>query len=286
MKALSGSLFGLVLVSMGWHGLVTSAAAEKAQGKATLEFRIVANEVDDKVALRTAEGFFAESRQSEPVKAELKRLALEGKPPPAPRSADAKEKWAHSYEWVEVGAGQLRSLDLDRAAETDPDRNTRWKEAAEARGKGAPLILSSMGRILLYSRECQQATLSREEREQKGFDYFFLTRLPGADPKTGESRAITGKYLEAAREVQDLQEKPAVEIRLNEKGGDLFYKLTKENEPGGPPGNEFYRHLAIILDGRIITAPALRSAIRRSAWITGNFSEDEVRRMVQSLEGK
>jgi hypothetical protein len=48
-------------------------------------------------------------------------------------------------------------------------------------------------------------------------------------------------------------------------------------------GLAFIRHLAILVDGRIMTAPSLRAAIRSDAVITGNFSRKAVDNLVSIL---
>jgi SecD/SecF fusion protein len=74
-----------------------------------------------------------------------------------------------------------------------------------------------------------------------------------------------------------------VDIRLNKAGGNLLYTLTSTNLPTGSQENRKHRHLAIILDGQILSVPRLNAAIRDAAQIDGNFTKEEVDRMVRIL---
>jgi beta-lactamase regulating signal transducer with metallopeptidase domain len=66
----------------------------------------------------------------------------------------------------------------------------------------------------------------------------------------------------------------AVHFAFDEKGADLFYKLTKAN---------LNKALAAVIDGQVVSAPTIMSAIRREGVITGRFTEQEVDKMIQAL---
>jgi len=74
-----------------------------------------------------------------------------------------------------------------------------------------------------------------------------------------------------------------VQFTWDTTGANLFHDVTSRNVPTGPKGSEFYRLLAIILDGEIVSAPQINSAIRDSGRITGNFTEREVNNLVSVL---
>jgi preprotein translocase subunit SecD len=177
-----------------------------------------------------------------------------------------------------LGRSERKSLNVDNPAEHDPSRSQRWEEAAAARARCEALLLPhSEGATLLFSRKCQDNRLAEDDRANKKVDYFFLVR----DPEKG--KAITGGNLYTVSETVDRMSRPAVAFRLNNQGGDLFFELTAKNSPTGPEDNRFYRHLAIILDGQIESAPRLISAIHSEGQITGNFTSKEVQNLVRIL---
>ena len=97
------------------------------------------------------------------------------------------------------------------------------------------------------------------------------------DPVTGEERQvaayivnkaadITGDYLADARVGFDPQQRPLVNFTFNAEGGRIFGELTEANRN---------KSLAIILDGKVYSAPVIRSRISSRGQITGTFSPQE-----------
>jgi|GEM_PF-2623491 len=68
--------------------------------------------------------------------------------------------------------------------------------------------------------------------------------------------------------------RPMVKLLFDEKGAALFYKLTSSN---------ISKPLAIAIDGKVVSAPTVMTAIRRAAVIAGTFSEEEIEQMVEAL---
>lgn len=252
---------------------------------ADLEFRILANDTDDRAAIDAAQLFFNSATPGSGAAKDLEKRALAGRPPPPPTPADAKDNWPFTYSWVELAPSELKNLGLHPDAVADAQHKDFRKEVEAAREKGE-LLFTPHQRAVLYSRPCRDDRMSKEDRNAKECDCFFLTREAAKDPKTGESKAITGKYLTQVSKVADATGRPAVNFRLNDKGGQLFYDLTSSNIPTGPLDNQVSRHIAIILERRILTAPRILSAIRSDGQITGNFTDDEVERMIRILQGK
>jgi SecD/SecF fusion protein len=258
----------------------------------SLEFRILANERDDEAAIKKAEEFFETKNKEEEaaLRANLEKLALEGKvpPPPAPPEQqpgfEVPNRGLHTYSWVELDRYERHNLGLDNAAERDPNPNSLWKKAAKARDDFKPLRVDRLGGALLYSRKCEDLHLPPEERARKKYEYFLLTRDPERDER-GVPKAITGQYLVSAFETMDEKLRPAVGFRFDSTGGNLFYDVTSKNTPeGSGPGGGFHRFLAIILDGKIVTAPTINSAIRTDGQISGGgFTKKEVDNYVTIL---
>lgn len=79
--------------------------------------------------------------------------------------------------------------------------------------------------------------------------------------------AVTGKDLTSARRSVDEWNRPAVHFNLNSAGASRFDKVTAENVG---------KQLAIILDGKVQSAPVIETRISGgSGIITGNFTIEE-----------
>jgi hypothetical protein len=258
---LTAALAVVALVAVG------SSSEEARRGGARLEFRILANQHDDAEALEAAKKDLAASRE------EQEKRARDGLPPAPVKKATDR---APGYSWVEVASAELRSLNLDNAAETDAERNVWWKRAAAARVKGETLVLRSQGECL-FSRTCTSIKLSEEERKRKKYDYFLLTR----DPQPG--KAVTGEHMVRVKVTEAELGNPCLEFTLDKRGGELFFELTSANLPS--PDDEFHRLLAIIFDGTIVAAPRLNQAIRQEGQITGRFTQAEAEAMARVLRG-
>jgi hypothetical protein len=77
-----------------------------------------------------------------------------------------------------------------------------------------------------------------------------------------------------ARATLDDQQHPVVEITFTEAGAQKMAKLTEEhlNKP-----------LAILVDGQLVSAPMVVSGFGNKARITGNFTREEVDRIVRDI---
>jgi hypothetical protein len=250
-----------------------------------LEFRILANEEDDGKALEAAKKYFAVAAKDAKIKEELKKRAAQGEPPTPVKVATDK---ARGYSWREIAPPYLRSLRLDNASAENAKplapgstipHNAFWKEVAEARDKGEPLLSREiLLSCLLYSRPCQNTKLSKEERERKKFEYFLLTR----DPQPG--KALTGEHVVRARAGMDFLDRPNVQFELNKKGAELMSELSSSNLPSKE--NSFKRQLAIVLDRQIVTAPFVQTKIGSEVQISGGFTRQEVDAIVNVLRGQ
>lgn len=63
------------------------------------------------------------------------------------------------------------------------------------------------------------------------------------------------------------------------EGGNRFFDVTNKNKPQGG----FLRHLAIVLDDLIMSAPTINSAIHESGQISGTFTKQAVDNLVNIL---
>ncbi|MHC4402725.1 MAG: protein translocase subunit SecD [Planctomycetota bacterium] len=92
---------------------------------------------------------------------------------------------------------------------------------------------------------------------------------------------VTGDYLRDATTSIDRNARPNVLFTFNTRGGWKFGGLTGDNPPD--EGQDFSRRLGIILDGYLQSAPGIKAVIFQSGEITGDFTQTEVRDLVDIL---
>jgi SecD/SecF fusion protein len=270
----------------------------------SLEFRILANQTDDRDAIDAAKAFFDglndPAKKEDPIVkahlAELQVRAAKGLPPPPPMNPhpeDPAEKYLFpwktpnaegkaSYSWVEVGKVERQGLGL--SPESVAVNSPLWKMAEEARQQNHPFIIPTIPvgggdpfQVLMYSRlyvHKPTSDMEKEDAKNKKFEYFILVR----DPLPGKK--IDGGYLINASPDSDEKQKPCVSFLFNTAGGALFHDVTTANKPSGGEGG-FKRHLAIILDGKIESAPSIISPISTHGRITGGFTKEKVDQLVR-----
>lgn len=246
----------------------------------SLEFRIAANDSDDGPGIAGAKAYVEDPKHKD----ELDSRARRGLAPPAvPAQTDDPNKY--SYTWVELDKSERQSLRLSNAFASASDL---WNKLAAARKDGKVVVerspitdskggRSGQGSLVLYSRPCLNEKLTEEERAKKQVDYFMLLRDPIKD-EAGRPQAITGERLRKA-DVNDFEQ--AVSFDFDTEGTRLFGTLTGANVPT-PPGQQVnltFRHLAIVLDGMVVSAPYLSTRIDGTGQIQMSNSprEDRVR---------
>ncbi len=274
----------------------------------SLEFRILANQNDDRAAIEDAKNLFKLAKDNNKLKAELDNDQLKGLPPPGPRTGGATgdpkpytiklargETSTVTYSWVELGKQERLQLHLNNLAKSEPGRSGNWAEMAAARAGTYATQLKLPGSggerfwlngALFFSRNCEDRNLPEEERRQKQVEYFVLTRNPEINPATGKEKKIDGKYLVSAVNMPGSDGRPAVSFTFNNEGGALFGELTGKNVPSaGTTGDDTSnkRHLAIILDGLVMSAPTINSQITTHGQISGSFTSKEVDELVNIL---
>jgi len=86
--------------------------------------------------------------------------------------------------------------------------------------------------------------------------------------------ALTGRYVESAQlDIDQITGATQVAIKFNDEGAKIFEDLTAKN---------ITKPLAIFLDNNLISAPTVKEKISGGkAVISGNFSLDEARQLVQ-----
>ena len=91
---------------------------------------------------------------------------------------------------------------------------------------------------------------------------------------------ITGGDLAFAASTFDQRGQPAVSFNMTDQGAPKFRALTTNNAPVGTR----QRQLGIVLDDVLLSAPSINEPISREGRITGNFTREEVDRLVQILK--
>ena len=102
-----------------------------------------------------------------------------------------------------------------------------------------------------------------ESAEEGGAEYLVEKRV-----------MVSGELLENASAGFDQNNRPAVNFQLNAEGGRRFGRVTGEN---------IGRPFAIVLDGKVVSAPVIQSQIFGSGQITGNFSVAETNELALIL---
>ena len=118
----------------------------------------------------------------------------------------------------------------------------------------------------LVNEDVQKLNAALEGNIPSGYELKYLNNKPLL---LKEEPSLTGDSLIDARvEWGTMQITPYVSFSLNSKGARVFARVTKNN---------IGRRLAIVLDGKVKSAPSIESEIPAGkGQITGRFSEDEV----------
>jgi preprotein translocase subunit SecD len=141
-------------------------------------------------------------------------------------------------------------------------------------------IIQSTG--LLELKIVEKEAPTREELLVNGQAPPGMEIVPGAAAGTGSAAAnteyylvrkvaaVTGSDLRNARPSVDENNQPAVSFTLSNDGGRKFGNVTGEN---------IGRQLAIVLDGRVQSAPRIDGRITTDGRIFGSFTNEEVQNL-------
>jgi SecD/SecF fusion protein len=296
------------VLRVGDHDADLQSIKEMVARVGRLEFRILANSNDDDEGIEAAQHMLNEERVGDAkLDREIRDAQNNGLPPPGPRDLDGDPRKFHlrlargltstvSYSWVGLSAIELRLLNLDNAAKDELHRDLAWKDAFAHRGQAVKLreaiphaaeqrSLLLQG-ALFYSRVCEDRNLPEKDRREMQVDYFVLARDPEFDPATGKRTPdIDGSCLASVHADRDANGRPMVGFALNPEGADLIGTLTRKNgtEDGVVGAHRKMRHLAIVLDGQVMSAPTINSEIRDRGSITGSFTKREIDDLVSIL---
>lgn len=145
-----------------------------------------------------------------------------------------------------------------------------------------------------YLEDKQTVAVWRELAEKGDVPSSAVTRLVTRKNRKGEDKtvtqvlimqepeedAVTGDFLRRASTGMAENGSACVNFSFDSEGAMRFFRLTDHNKPT-TDGRK--RQLAIILDGQVHSAPNLNGAIRDSGQITGSFSAEELKALVEVL---
>lgn len=114
-----------------------------------------------------------------------------------------------------------------------------------------------------------------EERAAEG---LIEASVPGSSEKIylRPMADLTKADVADVKATQDDRKSPQVEVVFTNQGSAKMRKLTSENTG---------KRLAILVGGKVVTAPTIRSTISDRAVITGRFTAAEVEQMVATIVG-
>jgi preprotein translocase subunit SecD len=140
----------------------------------------------------------------------------------------------------------------------------------------AKRIIGSPG--VLFLKIVEQGPAATKEELMPGGQLPANTEIVPGAPAAGDTgttvyyllrkaAAVSGKDLRNARPSLDQNGRPAVSFTLSAQGGQQFGKATSEN---------IGRSLAIVLDGRVQSAPRIDGRITTDGQIFGSFTQQDV----------
>ena len=104
--------------------------------------------------------------------------------------------------------------------------------------------------------------------------------VPGTDQKVylHKEAVITNADIAEAQAVKDKNsDSYAVEMTLTKEAGERMAKVT---------GEHLDRPLAILVDGKLIAAPTVRTKVQQRVLISEKFTKEEAEKIVQGAKSK
>ncbi len=247
--------------------MLTFASAAAAQNAAQLiqaqekelviatSNQIVTLSLPDRVASRIKED--AVSRNVEVLRTRLNKLSVEE---------------------ITIAAQGEKNIIVELPDVSDP------QQAKEMIGKAALLefkLVQKVGRTpedILYELDGilpgdMEILPSQDQTDGKPNQYFLVSKFSEVSGK--DLRDARARLGDRASVVVEFSASVVVEFRFTSEGGDKFYDLTSKN---------INRPLAVVLDGVVITAPNINSAIRHEGVIQGKFTPDEAKQLALLLK--
>jgi SecD/SecF fusion protein len=166
---------------------------------------------------------------------------------------------------------QGQALDSGKREVRDSNDNiiAKWLPAFEKNNEPKFLERSDAVRRPVKAQRDTDSGIEQYDTEE----YLLLV-----DPK---DLRVSGKFLKSAGTNTSQEDgSQMVTFRFNQLGGHLLGQLTARFKP--KPGHPD-RGLAIVLDGRVFSAPAIRDTITDRGQITGDFTSQETKQLADVL---
>jgi preprotein translocase subunit SecD len=193
------------------------------------------------------------------------------------QEADPLENMTNEREDLEA-RDRIRRTVLAARAQAGPRATTRWLSAAIA----VTIVVMAVGvwrfstresaglqaavRFEVRLAETQPGSGLREARIAGSNDVVYLH----ADP------VVTNEDISESRVIarDDRPDRFSVVVSFTAAGGEKMRRATTEHM--GKP-------MAIIVDGEVVAAPTVRSAISSEAMLTGNYTKAEAERIANGM---
>jgi SecD/SecF fusion protein len=177
----------------------------------------------------------------------------------------AAEENPEHREWIRK-ARELPATLTDTDVVSNSVVVARWVTVADGEGVGP-------GGGELLRGLVREVTTKNSDNEDVSIQQALVVLTPTEEE-------VTGQFLTRAMEQMDPSGQIVVGFRFDRIGANRFGRLTEKYRP--TDADQKYR-LAVLLDGKIQTAPALNEPIYGQGQISGNFTREEVRQLVDVL---
>ncbi len=185
------------------------------------------------------------------------------------------------------GAGKLEFRILATPDRTNPGKYDRYRRQLQENQPRRPqddlgwFRIDNPLQFFNYESPADLETRPPEQSESyvvEKFDnhYWVLAKM---DPRDGLLKDVKGQRdwrLQRAMQDRDQRGRPSVAFVLDDVGGQMFATLTRNN---------IDKPLCILVDDVAYSAPNIRSEIRTHGVIEGDFSQEKIWYLVQTMEG-
>ncbi|MBN2446850.1 MAG: protein translocase subunit SecD, partial [Phycisphaerae bacterium] len=186
------------------------------------------------------------------------------------------------------GAGKLEFRILEPPSPDNPQKHQRYRRQLQEERReivpGDPVgwfKIDEPMQFFNFESPAELAQFNPENDpthvvEKVGDDYYVLAKLGPRDGLLQGDKTQRPWKLRGARVDRDDNGRPSVSFALDVVGGGMFETLTRAN---------IGQQLCILVDDVAYSSAVIQSAIRTNGQITGEFSPDKVRYLVQTMEG-
>lgn len=122
----------------------------------------------------------------------------------------------------------------------------------------------------------QQATLEFCLASNASADNWTEHAVPDTDDTVFVSPkpVLTGRDIKKVSFFKDANRQPAIGFTLTDEGSAKMWKATSQN---------IGKRLAILLDGKVVSAPTIRSGIKKEGVISGSFDNEALLRFFTAI---